>query len=178
MNKETKSILLVDDDAVFRARLARAFRERGFAVGEASGGKEAAAYACDEQPCYAVLDLKLERESGLEVLFQLKEKNPEIKVVLLTGYGTIATAVEAVKRGAVNYLTKPVDADTVLSALGLSEKAPSQELPTPALAQVEWEHIQRVVKEHEGNISKASKALGLHRRSLQRKLYKNPPRLK
>ncbi|RIL07566.1 MAG: two-component system response regulator, partial [Proteobacteria bacterium] len=113
-------------------------------------------------------------ESGLDLLGEISALS-KAKVVVLTGYGSIATAVEAVKLGAVNYLTKPVNADTVLAAF---EKSAPSRVEIPDLAQVEWEHIQRVVNEYNGNISRASKVLGLHRRSLQRKLAKNPGRLK
>ena len=172
-----ESILIVDDDDVFRRRLTRAFRERNMIVGEASNGFEACKYVDSMKPKKVVLDLKLEKESGLDLLKKFQEFIPLIRIVVLTGYGTITTAVEALKLGAVNYLTKPVDADAVLVAFDY-EQIHSQKIETPHLDQVEWEHIQRVVKEYGGNISQASKALGLHRRSLQRKLSNIPQRLK
>lgn len=172
-----QSILVIDDDEVFRRRLARAFRDRGLVVGEASKGSEACAYVLERRPELAVLDLKLGEESGLAVLQELRSIDRDLKVVVLTGYGTIATAVEAVKAGAVNYLSKPTDADTVLSAFEDRQIGPA-EISTPRLEQVEWDHIQRVVTDFGGNISQASKALGLHRRSLQRKLTKSPRRLR
>lgn len=172
-----ESILVIDDDTVFRRRLARAFSDRGFSVAEASNGSEALDCLEQERVSLVVLDLKLEKESGLLILRQLREIDDSIRVVVLTGYGTITTAVDAVKAGAVNYLTKPVDADTVLRAFYPPREQKSDHVDTPHLAQVEWEHIQRVMKDCDGNVTQASKALGLHRRSLQRKLSKNPKQL-
>lgn len=173
-----KSILVIDDDEVFRNRLARAFRDRGLNVVEASDGDAACECAERVNPNLIVLDLKLKSESGLVVLKKLLQINRVVKVVVLTGYGTIATAVEAVKIGAVNYISKPVDADTVLAAFHDDSLIQSSPITVPHLAQVEWDHIQRVVHDHKGNVTKAAKALGMHRRSLQRKLGKNPPPFK
>jgi len=178
MNELTaKSILIVDDDDVFRRRLAHAFRARGMIVGEASSHPAACDYILREKPDMAVLDLKLAEESGLQLLKQIREIARSIRVVVLTGYGTITTAVDSLRAGAVNYLTKPADADAVLAAFD-SELVKPLNIEVPQLAQVEWDHIQRVVKDCAGNISQASKALGLHRRSLQRKLSKIPQHLK
>ena len=174
----TKSILVVDDDDVFRSRLARAFRDRGFNVGEASNSIEAYDYVQGTKPKLIVLDLKLQNESGLVLLKELLDLDGALRVVVLTGYGTIATAVDAVKSGAVNYLTKPVDADTVLAAFHIEMRNETSQIGIPHLAQVEWDHIQRVIKDCDGNITQAAKALGMHRRSLQRKLGKNPQQLK
>ncbi len=188
------SLLVVDDDAVFRRRLVRAFQDRGCVAGEAACGAAAAEYVRREKPEAVVLDLKLEDESGISILQDLLRIDSELRVVILTGYGTIATTVEALKLGAVNYLTKPVDADVILAKLGDTSRFPTCTLaevprlrsgigkrpllPVPDLQQVEWDHIQRVMNDCEGNITHASKVLGLHRRSLQRKLVKRPGRLK
>ncbi len=170
----TRTILVIDDDDIFRRRISRAFRDRDHNVLEACNFSEAHAQLQQAHVDWILLDLKLGDESGLSLLGELSNVS-DAKVVILTGYGTIATAVEAVKLGAVNYLTKPVDADSVLCAFEGND--PSR-IETPNLAQVEWDHIQRVINDHSGNISRASKALGLHRRSLQRKLAKSPQKLK
>jgi two-component system response regulator RegA len=168
------TILVIDDDDNFRHRIARAFRDRHYQVLEANGSSAALMQLETQTIDWILLDLKLGEESGLSLLKEITDLT-EAKVVVLTGYGTIATAVEAVKLGAVNYLTKPIDADTVLCAF---EHRKTSSVETPHLAQVEWDYIQRVVSDHNGNISHASKALGLHRRSLQRKLTKKPQKLK
>jgi two-component system response regulator RegA len=165
---------VIDDDDTFRKRIARAFRDRGLNVLEAAASGEAIEKINANEIDSVVLDLKLGDESGLSLLGEIS-KISNANVVVLTGYGTIATAVDAVKLGAVNYLTKPVDADTVLAAFQGNSIRP---VNPPQLAQVEWEHIQRVLNDNDGNISRASKALGLHRRSLQRKLLKQPTRLR
>lgn len=168
------SILLVDDDPVFRPRLARALTERGFEVREAADGEAAIALAEQDSTELALVDLRLPGRSGLEVLKALRRIDPTTRIVVLTGYGSIATALEAVKLGAVHYLTKPADADDVVRAFATG----SEELPVrdevPTLARVEWEHINRVLVECGGNVSQAARLLGLHRRSLQRKLSKRP----
>lgn len=171
---QAQTILVIDDDDNFRQRIARAFRDRDHTVVEASSSSEALSQLTGQKIDWILLDLKLGEESGLSLLKGMAELT-DAKVVVLTGYGTIATAVDAIKLGAVNYLTKPVDADTVLRAF---EQKNSSKVETPHLAQVEWDYIQRVVSDHSGNISHASKALGLHRRSLQRKLAKSPQKLK
>jgi two-component system response regulator RegA len=175
---EARSVLVVDDDATFRERLLRAFRERGFEARGAAEGPSALALAREDSPEFAVVDLRMPGPSGLEVVRGLKEIDPTTHIVVLTGYGSIATAVEAVRLGAVHYLTKPADLDDVLNALNRSELAPGQVPPTPTevptLARMEWEHINRVLMDCGGNISQAARLLGLHRRSLQRKLAKFP----
>jgi two-component system response regulator RegA len=171
------SLLIVEDDAILRGRLARAFRERGFEVREAASGEEALALAEGEPPEHAVVDLRMGGMSGLAVVQALKEADPSTVVVVLTGYGSIATALEAVRLGAAHYLTKPADADEILAAFGRSGAAlstPADPRLTPTLARVEWEHINRVLADCEGNISQAARVLGIHRRSLQRKLSKFP----
>jgi two-component system response regulator RegA len=169
------TMLVVDDDDAFRGRLVRALAARGFAAAGAANYDEALELARRETPECALVDLKLPGRSGLEVLRDIKALDATTVVVVLTGYGSIATAVESVKLGARTYLTKPVDADQIVAAFA-GEDA-EREQPQPAvqpLARVEWEHIQRVLADCDGNISQAARLLGIHRRSLQRKLLKNP----
>jgi len=128
-----------------------------------------------EKPDWAVVDLRMPGESGLELISYLMGKFPEIEVIMLTGYGSIPTAVDAVHRGAKNYLTKPVDADEILAAFEGEEAEKKAEGNVPSLALVEWEYIQRVLADCQGNISEAARRLGIHRRSLQRKLLKMQP---
>ena len=173
------SILLVDDDEVYRTRLARAFVERGFDVRTAHDFDSAVALAQADSPEFAVLDLKMPGRSGLELVKALIEIDPATKSVMLTGYGSIATAIDAMRLGATYYLPKPADADEIIAAFARGE-APALE-PTdtdyraPSLARAEWEHINRVLSDCGGNISEAARRLGIHRRSLQRKLQKYPP---
>lgn len=171
-------LLLVDDDPTFTRVLARALTRRGLRVNTAGDAEEAMQLARQEQPDYAVLDLKMEGDSGLVLLPRLLELYPDLRVVILTGYSSIATAVEAIKRGACNYLCKPADADDVLTAL-LSQQADPESLVAEhpmSVDRLQWEHIQRILAEHEGNISATARALGMHRRTLQRKLQKRPVR--
>lgn len=169
-------LLIVDDDAVFRAQLARAFCARGFTV-QIAGSAQDALYHFDAKPPDAmVVDLRMPGESGLTLLAQVQARTARPRIVVLTGYGSIATAVEAMRLGAIGYLTKPADADEILRALeGQAPPPPCETIPTPSLARAEWEHIQRVLADCAGNISAAARRLGLHRRSLQRKLQKYPP---
>jgi two-component system response regulator RegA len=166
--------LVVDDDEAFRTRLVKAFQTRGLEAQGAGSGRQALEIADQFRPQGAIVDLKMPGTSGLELVPQLAAKVPGIQIVVLTGYGSIATAVEAVRRGAMNYLTKPLDADQILAAFDKAGDPPSLEA-TPSLARVEWEHIQRILHDCGGNISLAARKLGLHRRSLQRKLGKLPP---
>ena len=182
MNDENSGrVLLIDDDEVFLHVLGRALGARGFEVTSAKDGAEALARCVDFQPRYIVLDLKLGSESGLALIPRLNAARPGVRILLLTGYASIATAVEAIKRGAHDYLAKPVDADQVAQALlghaAAAHGAP-ENLPDapPPLKRLEWEHIQRVLNECDGNISEAARRLGLHRRTLQRKLAKRPVR--
>jgi two-component system, response regulator RegA len=171
---DARTLLVVDDDSALRARLLKAFAARGFAVRGAATAGDALAAAREESPELALIDLRLGNDSGLEVVRGLRALDITTKLVVLTGYGSIATAVEAVKLGAASYLTKPVDADQILAAFEggpASVTAPAQ---TPSLARVEWEHINRVMGDCGGNVSEAARRLGLHRRSLQRKLAKYP----
>jgi two-component system response regulator RegA len=173
------SILIVDDDDVFRNRLARAFEDRGFQVRSAKDCDEAIVLAAAESPEYAVVDFKMPGRSGLELVQVLHRIDAATKIVVLTGYGSIATAVDAIRLGATNYLPKPADADDILAAFARGQ-APPLEPPEPSyrppsLARAEWEHINRVLGDCGGNISEAARKLNIHRRSLQRKLQKYPP---
>jgi two-component system response regulator RegA len=183
MSKPTdlvRSILIADDDDVFRRRVAHAFRDRGWEVTEAADGVTAVALAESEAPEYAVVDLRLPDGSGLDVVRRLKEVDPGTSIVVLTGYGSIATALEAIRLGAAHYLTKPADVDDILAGFARRDGAPGEmtdaSTDVPTLARVEWEHINRVLLDSGGNISEAARRLGLHRRSLQRKLAKFPSR--
>jgi len=173
------TILLVDDEVHFRDRLARALERRGHLVLAAGGYDEALVVLAQERPDFAVVDLRMPGPSGLEVVKVALARLPTLKIVVLTGYGSIATATEAIRLGAVNYLPKPADADEILAAFGQSGEATLGEtaegLSTPSLARAEWEHINRVLTDCGGNISEAAKRLQLHRRTLQRKLDKYPP---
>ncbi|KZC15311.1 two-component system response regulator [Rhodanobacter sp. FW510-R12] len=177
-----RPLLLVDDDATFLRVLARALASRGFEVITAGNFDEARALTRRHHPRYCVLDLKLGEENGLRLIPELHTLVPDLRVLLLTGYASIATAVEAIKRGAHDYLAKPVDADAVVRALldGDSDVEDSDLPDTPeqplALRRLEWEHIQRVLTECDGNISETARRLGMHRRTLQRKLSKHPVR--
>jgi two-component system response regulator RegA len=174
------SILLVDDDENFRERMARALRDRGHDVRTAGSPEEADRLAREDSPECAVVDLRMPGGSGLDVVSSLRSIDPATAVVVLTGYGSIATAMEAVHRGAFHYLQKPVDADELLAAFARGGALPTDEAPqepaAPSLARAEWEHIQRVLTDAGGNVSEAARRLGLHRKSLQRKLHKYPPR--
>ncbi len=173
----TRSLLIVDDDGPFRSRLARAMEKRGFdviAVESVSLGIEVAQ---DTPPAFAVVDLRLADGSGLDVVKVLRDARPDARIVMLTGYGNIATAVAAVKAGAVDYLPKPADADAVESAL-LADGRP---LPAPpdnpmSADRVRWEHIQRVFEQCDRNVSETARRLKMHRRTLQRILNKHAPR--
>ena len=173
------SILLVDDDDVFRSRMARAFVERGYEVTTAADADSAIELARADSPEMAVIDLKMPGKGGLELLKALHEIDPNTRVVVLTGYGSIATAIDAVRLGATYYLAKPADADEILAAFARGQAPPLDppdvDYKAPSLARAEWEHINRVLSDCGGNISEAARRLGIHRRSLQRKLHKYPP---
>ncbi|HYM16979.1 MAG TPA: ActR/PrrA/RegA family redox response regulator transcription factor [Micropepsaceae bacterium] len=174
---EEKSVLLVEDDRPFRERLARAMQTRGFEVRIAETVKEGIAIARNNPPAYAVVDLKLEDGNGLDVVETLHETRPAARVVVLTGFGNIATAVAAVKFGAIDYLSKPADADEITQAL----LAPPGGKPSPpenpmSADRVRWEHIQRVYELCGHNVSETARRLNMHRRTLQRILAKRSPR--
>ncbi|HUS56081.1 MAG TPA: ActR/PrrA/RegA family redox response regulator transcription factor [Thermohalobaculum sp.] len=171
------SLLVLDDDAAFRQRLARAMEKRGFEPVMAESVAEGLAIVRSKPPAYAVVDLRLDDGNGLDVVEALREVRPDSKVIVLTGYGAIATAVAAVKIGAIDYLSKPADADDVEKAL-LSlggDKPPPPENPMSA-DRVRWEHIQRVFELCDRNVSETARRLSMHRRTLQRILAKRSPR--
>jgi two-component system response regulator RegA len=174
---EARSVLVVDDDAVFRSRLCRAFRDRGWEAAEAGQGEDALMLARAHSPDLAVVDLRMPGISGLDVVRELHEMDDTLCIIMLTGFGSIATAVSATKLGASHFLSKPADADQILGIYQKLMEGGDVGPPdaVPSLARVEWEHIQRVLEDCGGNISQAAKLLGLHRRSLQRKLLKYPP---
>ena len=169
------TILVVDDDDRLRERLGKAFAERGLHVLLADGHGAATAIASAHTIHRAVVDLRMPGPHGLVVVQQLVERHPEIEIVVLTGYGSIATAVEAMRLGARDYLTKPAHADRILAAFD-TDPEPIQDLEfaIPSLAKLEREHIERVLRECNGNVSHAARALGVHRRTLQYKLAKFP----
>jgi two-component system response regulator RegA len=174
---DRRTVLVVDDDDVFRTRLVRALVDRGLDARGAEGVAAAAAEASRESPELAIVDLRMPDGSGLAVVKALLELDPTTRVVVLTGYGSIATAVEAVRMGAAHYLTKPADVDEILRALDREARPADEdaiEPRAPSLARAEWEHIQRVLSDCGGNVSHAARVLGVHRRSLQRKLSKRP----
>jgi two-component system response regulator RegA len=176
---EGLSLLIVEDDDALRERLARAFEQRGLDVRAVGTTREAAETASQDPPELALVDLRVGDESGLNLIPTLKDLDPGTRIVVLTGYGSVATAVEALRRGAVNYLTKPADADEILAAFDRhADRTEKSSVPAAlmSLDRVEWEHINRVLVSCDGNISEAARALGLHRRTLQRKLSKFPVR--
>lgn len=175
-----QNLLLVEDDEVFSRVLVRALEQRDYKVVQASSKDEAEVVLGNQPLDYAILDLNLGGETSLGLIKPLLEKNPGIRILVLTGYASIATAVEAIKLGANNYLAKPADADEILSAL-LSEESETETLVAEAskmepmsVRRLEWEHIQKVLKENDGNISATARQLKMHRRTLQRKLQKKP----
>lgn len=170
--------LIADDDEVFRTRLCRALANRNWETIGAADGDAAAAIARECSPDLVLLDLRMPRRGGIEVVEELRAIDASMTVIVLTGYGSIPTAISAIKKGADHYLSKPVDADQILSVYeslraGAADSAAPETVPT--LARVEWEHMQRVIADCGGNISQAARLLGIHRRSLQRKLAKYPP---
>jgi two-component system, response regulator RegA len=171
------SLLIVDDDGAFLRRLARAMEARGFAVDVAESVAEGIAKVRQRAPKYAVVDLRLGDGNGLDVIEAIRESRTDTRVIVLTGYGNIATAVTAVKLGAVDYLSKPADADDVFNALTqrVGEKADVPENPMSA-DRVRWEHIQRVYEMCERNVSETARRLNMHRRTLQRILAKRAPK--
>lgn len=174
---EPETILVVDDDRPFCVALGGALRRRGFKVIVAHDHDDALLEAKAWAPRRAVVDLRMPGRSGLEVVAGLRALLPELQIVVLTGYGSIATAVEAMKLGAIHYLTKPAEADEIVGAFERTQPdltAAPPEQP-PSLGQVEWEHLQKVLTDCGGNISEAARRLGMHRRSLQRKLARGRP---
>jgi two-component system, response regulator RegA len=172
-----RSLLLVDDDDPFVKRLAKAMEKRGFVPETAESVAAGRAIAASRPPAYAVVDLRLEDGNGLDVVELLRERRPDCRIVVLTGYGAIATAVAAVKIGAIDYLSKPADANDITQAL----LARGEALPMPpenpmSADRVRWEHIQRVYEMCERNVSETARRLNMHRRTLQRILAKRSPK--
>lgn len=172
----TRSLLIVDDDERLRERLAHAIAARGYTVHTAADHTAAIAVADAHRLDRAIVDLRMPGPDGLTVIQALLHRQPDLAIVVVTGYGSIATAVEAVKLGARDYLTKPSNADQILAAFDADadEAAPAPTYEVPSLARVEWEHIARVLRECSGNVSHAARVLGMSRRTLQYKLAKFP----
>lgn len=171
------SLMILDDDAPFRTRLGRAMEQRGFDVQTYETVSEARRAVRDNPPAFAVLDMRLKDGNGLDVIDQLHDARPDSKMVMLTGYGNLATAVSAVKRGAVDYLAKPADADDVCKALlAIRGEAPEPPENPMSADRVRWEHIQRVYELCGKNVSETARRLNMHRRTLQRILAKRAPR--
>lgn len=174
-------MLVVDDDDIFRTRLQKALAARSIETFAAANAADAQRLAREAKPQWALVDLRMPGMDGLELVRALHAMNEQMQIVVLTGYGTIATAVEAVRAGAADYLTKPVDTDQILAAFEKANNGDAEEpllsadAQTPSLARVEWDYIHRVLSDCGGNISQAARKLGIHRRSLQRKLQKLPP---
>ena len=177
---DDRSLLLVEDDDVFRRRLAQALRTRGFGVSEAPDAAEARSSVECQIFEFAIVDLRLPGGSGLEIVRELSETADKTRTIVLTGFGSIATALAALRLGAADYLTKPATIEQICSALmpqnTVYEETAVPVESVPSLARVEWEHINRILTEVGGNISEAARLLGIHRRSLQRKLAKFPTR--
>lgn len=171
-------LLLVDDDPVYCSVLAQALRKRGYEVSVANDLATAMRLARGIHPEYAVVDLRIGHESGLEMVKELTEIDEDTHIVVLTGFASIATAVESIKLGATHYLTKPADTEEIIRALNRNEGDSNISVKERPLSvkRLEWEHLQKVLMEHNGNISAAARALGMHRRTLQRKLDKKPVR--
>lgn len=176
---DNQTLLLTDDDETFCKILKRALAKRGFDVKTANSVAEANECLEKAVPDCALVDLNMPNDSGLALIPRLKESNPDMKIVVLTGYASIATAVEAIKLGATNYLTKPSDADEIVHALHTNENTEETKIPRKPMTvnRMEWEHLQKVLTECKGNVSEAARQLGMHRRTLQRKLQKRPSRL-
>jgi two-component system response regulator RegA len=176
MINSTERFLIVDDDITFAQIMQRALIRRGFVVDQFNTPEPAIEAATIECYSKAIIDLKIAQDSGLTLIRNLKSIAPNLDIVMLTGYSSISTAVEAIKLGAINYLCKPADIDEILQAFEISESEPHVALPEspPSLDRLEWEHIQKALQDNEGNISATARILGMHRRTLQRKLQKRP----
>ena len=174
---QDKSLLIVDDDNPFRERLARAMEKKGFNVTQAEGVKKGIESLSAYKPAFAVVDLRLNDGNGLEVVKEIQKLNAKSRIIMLTGYGNIPTAVAAIKHGAIDYLAKPADADDVEKALLADPKAKAQPPENPMTAdRVKWEHIHRVFELCNRNVSETARRLKMHRRTLQRILSKRSPR--
>jgi len=172
------SLLIVDDDVIFSKVLATALEKRCFTVRTAHNVEDAYQLALQEPPEFVVLDLKMPGESGLALVQKLKALDGHTRIVILTGYASVATAVEAIKLGATHYLTKPADADEIVQAFWQDDGNPTVPIGDrrPSVDRLEWEYIQQVLNDNDGNISATARSLGMHRRTLQRKLQKRPVR--
>ncbi len=170
--------LIIDDNETFAATLARALNRLGYRVDICHTADQAVEVNRAQKPTRIILDLKLAHSSGLQLIAPLKNDNPAASIVVLTGYSSISTAVEAIKLGAHQYLCKPAGAREILAAFGPQTNAMDTDLPEnpPSVNRLQWEHIQRVLNDHDGNISATARALNMHRRTLQRKLLKKPTR--
>ena len=176
-NLTDKSLLIFDDDTTFRERLSRAMEKTGFVVSQAEGVKSGIASLNSKCPAFAVVDLRLGDGNGLEVVKEFQKKNSNSKIIMLTGYGNIPTAVAAIKQGAIDYLAKPADADDIEKALLADPKSKAQPPENPMSAdRVKWEHIHRVFELCNRNVSETARRLKMHRRTLQRILYKRSPK--
>ncbi|MAV62292.1 MAG: two-component system response regulator [Candidatus Pelagibacter sp.] len=172
-----KSLLIVDDDGPFRERLSRAMEKKGFEVIQAEGVKQGIASVKSQKPAFAVVDLRLADGNGLEIVKSIQQEKTNSRIVMLTGYGNIPTAVAAIKEGAIDYLAKPADADDIEKALLADPKAKPQPPENPMSAdRVKWEHIHRVFELCNRNVSETARRLKMHRRTLQRILYKRSPK--
>jgi two-component system response regulator RegA len=178
-SEDTLLALVVDDDEVFRNRLCRALVQRHWEAEPVPDGENALNFARERSPDLVLVDLRMPGKGGLDVVQELRAIDSSMTIIVLTGYGSIPTAISAMKRGADHYLSKPADADQILAAYDslrmAPEEAPDVPAMVPSLARVEWEHMQRVISDCGGNLSQAARLLGIHRRSLQRKLAKYPP---
>lgn len=180
LSSQYSSIMLVDDSVILRDRLAEAFQERNFRVEVASTCDEAVELFRKQPTDLAVVDLRMPGRPGVSLIGDLKHIKPDVLILILSGFGSIATAIDAIRLGAVNFLPKPADVDDILNAFkrgGAEVEMPvtDEAIPVPTLAQAEWEHIHRVLADCSNNISEAARRLGIHRRSLQRKLRKRAP---
>jgi two-component system response regulator RegA len=174
---EVLSILIVEDDEAFARTISRVLNQRGYAATHALEIEAARSLLRDHRFNYAILDLNLGKQTSLHLIPELKKSNPEMKILILTGYASIATAIEAIKLGADNYLSKPADIDEILAALLLGERfgsIPSPVTESMSVRRLEWEHIQKILQTNDGNISATARQLKMHRRTLQRKLQKRP----
>lgn len=170
MSSQLKRIVVCDDDEPFRRRLVRALRDRGIEAYEAESARNCLEVFHEYEPDAVLVDLRMPGEGGLWVVSEIAKSATGCKIVVLTGFGSIATALEAVRRGAVNYITKPASIDQILNAFSPESFDSTQTAEMPSLAEVEAEYVQRVLDECDGNVSQSAKVLGVHRRSLQRKL--------
>lgn len=171
-------MLILDDDMSFCDALSRAMNRNGFEVHSAQNISTAMQLAVDHTPGFAIVDLRIGLESGLDAVKQLLDRIADIRIVVLTGFASIATAVEAIKLGAIHYLTKPAHPDEIVAAFFKEEGSIAAESPTEPMSvrRLEWEHLHKVLQQHDGNVTAAARALNMHRRTLQRKLQKYPAR--